>query len=154
MFTCAEVARSFELAAAEANTLLGVAVETLMEAVAVEAKELIGHESPKWPALAEATIAEKQRLGFTGQVSATDPLLRTGDLRESIKVEVEVSPYGATGVVGSESLIALWQELGTANAKHAIPPRPFLSTAMMECEPAAKLFGELATKLLIPRTGR
>lgn len=114
---------------------------------AAAAVEYIGHEMPEWPALAPSTIAEKERLGYTGQVSATDPLLRTGAMRDSIKIEVE----GLEMAVGSGDKIAAYQELGT---KH-IPPRPFLGPAMLNSlEFAAEKLGETAVALLSPGSKR
>ena len=50
--------------------------------VAAEAAEYVGHELPEWPPLAQATVDEKTDLGYVGHVSATDPGLRTGEMRE------------------------------------------------------------------------
>ncbi len=86
------------------------------------AKDMIGEELPAWPALADATVEEKQALGFTGRVSATDPLLRTGELRASIKAEVD----GKRVVLGSDDPIAVYQEEGT----RSMPPRPFIGATM------------------------
>jgi phage gpG-like protein len=113
------------------------------------AAEFIGHELPEWPPLAARTIAEKEELGFTGHVSATDPLLRTGEMRDSIKVEVE----GLEMAVGSHSKIALWQEMGTVGSATGgpIPPRPFLGLAgLRSLEYAADVLGETAIALLTP----
>jgi hypothetical protein len=69
-----------------------------------------------WPQLAESTQRERERLGF----AANEPLLRTGDLRESI--EYTVLPREAAVEIGSNDKIAVYQELGTSR----IPPRSFL----------------------------
>jgi hypothetical protein len=107
------------------------------------AAEFIGHELPEWQALAPSTIAEKEALGYTGQVSATDPLLRTGEMRDSIKVEVE----GLEMAVGSHDKVAADQEIGTSR----IPPRPFLAlAAMRSIDYAAEVLGETAVALLMP----
>ncbi len=88
------------------------------------AKGMIGHEQPYWPALAPATIEDKQRKGF--KVPA--PLLRTGEMRDSIQVNAPLDENGVTvGYVFSDSVIAKYQELGTSK----IPPRPFLGAAAM-----------------------
>jgi hypothetical protein len=108
------------------------------------AAELIGHELPQWPPLAASTIAEKERLGYTGQISATDPLLREGTLRDSIAAEVE----GLELVVGSPDPIAAYQEMGTAR----IRPRPFLGPAMLgSLDHAADRLGERGVKLTTPQ---
>ncbi len=93
-----------------------------------EARDAIGHGEqahgpfPAWPALAEATQRERVREGFTPDA----PLLRSGSLRESIGVAVADSGRGGVeGVVGSESEVAVFQELGTAR----IPPHAFLGAS-------------------------
>src|ERR1700722_3498474 len=123
-----------------------VALTETVASVAVEAKAMIGHEMPTWAPLAESTVEEKERLGYTGHVSDTDPLLRTGQLRESIKFEVEA--FTLTGVVGSEDPVAGYQEHGTAS----FPPRPIIVPAMMPSQPQAELFfGRSLIKLLTPK---
>lgn len=74
---------------------------------------------PAWAPLAEATQAERARLGFTPD----DPLLRDGTLiRDSIKHEVA----GHEAVIGSTEEVAAYQEFGT----NRIPPRPFMGPAI------------------------
>jgi HK97 gp10 family phage protein len=75
---------------------------------------------PAWATLAESTEAEKARLGYP----ADAPLLREGDLRDSISHEVT----GLDAVVGSTSPIAPFQEFGTSK----MPPRPFIGPAAFE----------------------
>ncbi len=110
-------------------TFLEVA-ETGAELVREGAKAKIGHYQeaagpfPKWAELKDATKADRVRQGF----SENDPLLRTGELRDSIKSEA--TPAGF--IVGSASPIAEYQGLGTAH----IPPRPFLSSSLFESAPA------------------
>jgi hypothetical protein len=70
-----------------------------------------------WAPLAEATQAERVNLGYTPD----DPLLREGDLRDSISREVG----GLEAVVGSDSDIMVYQELGTDR----IQPRAVLGPA-------------------------
>ena len=111
-------------------------------------REIIGHEVAAWQPLADATIAEKQRLGFTGHVSGSDPLLRTGTLRDSIEFEIEPNAVAISLVLGSHDKVALFQELGTAT----IPPRPFLATATLQSLPeAAEILGRTAADLLTPK---
>lgn len=76
---------------------------------------------PAWEPLAASTLEEKERLGFS---PPDNPLLRTGEMRDSISATV----VGRDAIVGSTSDKALWHELGT---KH-IPPRPFLGPAAHE----------------------
>jgi hypothetical protein len=64
-----------------------------------------------------------------GYAPPDNPLLREGDLRASYGSKVEQTTMGVTGYVGSDSDIAVWQELGTSNAKHPIPPRSVLGRA-------------------------
>jgi phage gpG-like protein len=92
--------------------------------VARKARGMIGHEQPYWQGLAAATIADKIRMGFP----APAPLLRTGDLKRSIKVDAPYHNGNETwGFVYSDSPYAKYQELGTSS----IPPRPFISLAAM-----------------------
>lgn len=72
---------------------------------------------PAWPQLAQSTQDERERLGF----SANDPLLRTGELRDSIGHSVS----GLEAEIGSDSDIMVYQEMGTSR----IPPRPVLGPA-------------------------
>lgn len=92
-----------------------------------------------WAELADMTKADRVAQGFP----ANEPLLRTGEMRDSIGVSCE----GNKAVVGSASDIAMYQELGTdSNGRSdngGIPPRPFLGPAAFE----AKLpIGEIAAK--------
>jgi phage gpG-like protein len=88
-----------------------------------------------WAELADSTKDDRVAKGFP----ENEPLLRTGDLRDSI----EVARHGNEAVVASSSDIAMYQELGTENG---IPPRPFLGPAAFE----AKLpIGELSARTLI-----
>ena len=90
------------------------------------AKSKIGTYQPEagpfseWRELAESTQADRRGKGF----NEDDPLLRTGELRDSIGYTVE--PHEAA--VGSASQIASYQELGT----RTIPPRSFLGSAAVE----------------------
>lgn len=129
------------LAQVEPQLELGLAkVGELTQTMAVE---YIGHELPQWPRLAEATIAEKTRLGFVGHLSPTDPLLRSGADRASIEVAVQ----GLEQAVGSDRKVFLYQEMGTAK----IPPRPAIGAAAAASLPyAQEVFGEIAVKLLTP----
>ncbi|HEX7854436.1 MAG TPA: HK97-gp10 family putative phage morphogenesis protein [Sphingobium sp.] len=71
-----------------------------------------------WEELAESTQEERARLGYTPD----DPLLREGDLRDSISHEVA----DLVAVIGSTSEIAEHHEFGTSK----MPPRPFLGPAV------------------------
>lgn len=99
-------------------------LELQCEAIEARAKSYIGNYNHpgNWAQLAQATQEDRVRRGF----AANEPLLRTGDLRDSIMHAVVHN----VGYVFSNSAIARYQELGTVS----IPPRPFLSTAAMEME--------------------
>lgn len=77
-----------------------------------EAKRVIGTYDYNWPPLAESTVARK---------GTDDPLLETGELRDSITHIVR----GNSVFIGSDLEKAVWQELGTSK----IPPRSFLMGA-------------------------
>lgn len=105
------------------------------------AKSYIGHPQhavgpfPAWAPLSEATeygfwhpIAHMYIPGKVSDLGypPNTPLLRDGDLRDSIKHAV----VGRAVHVGSDNPVALWQELGTPGAHYPIPPRSFLARAM------------------------
>ena len=73
-----------------------------------------------WAELADSTKEDRLAKGF----SENDPLLRSGELRDSIHHEAE----DWEGIVGSTSEIMLYQELGTSR----IPPRPVLGIALYD----------------------
>ncbi|MDA8256526.1 MAG: hypothetical protein M0Z99_12950 [Betaproteobacteria bacterium] len=90
------------------------------------AKDQIGHYQaaigpfPEWQELSASTKQDRISQGY----SENEPLLRAGDLRDSITHEVS----GLEAVIGSDSDIASYQELGTST----IPPRPFLGPAAIK----------------------
>lgn len=100
------------------------ALQAAGEIVEKEAKAEIGAYQgaagpfAAWEPLAESTQNERAHQGFTPD----DPLLRTGEMRDSIGLVVE----GHEAYVGSNSDIAVYQELGTSKG---IPPRSFLGGA-------------------------
>lgn len=97
-----------------------------------EAKSEIGTYQPSagpfpaWEQLAMSTKQDRVRKGFT----ANDPLLRSGELRDSISHEVA----SHEAVIGSTSDVAVFQEMGTDK----IPPRPFLGPAGFKSEAAIR----------------
>lgn len=99
------------------------ALDAAAKIVEEDAKQRIGHYQDEagpfvgWVELADSTKADRAAKGF----SENDPLLRTGELRESISREVT----SEEAVIGSTSDIAVYQEVGTDK----IPPRPFLGAA-------------------------
>jgi len=97
-------------------------VEQACRIVQKQAKEAIGKDHEMWAPLKAATIADKARKGY----ATPKPLLRTGELRDSIQYQV----HGHEGAVGSDLDRAVWQELGTSR----IPPRSFLVSSAIASE--------------------
>jgi phage gpG-like protein len=97
-------------------------IERACQIVQKKAKAAIGKEHEMWAPLAESTIADKAKHGF----ATPKPLLRTGELRDSIQYTVN----GNEGAVGSDLDRAVWQELGTSR----IPPRSFLVSSAIASE--------------------
>lgn len=144
------------LAVKEAERL---AMEKATRIVQREAKREIGHYQDQagqfvaWAGLADSTLADKDRKGY----GTPDPLLRTGNMRDSIERRVEQSGFlGVTeGAVGSDSDIAVYQELGTfgphpgPNGQH-IPPRSFLGgAAFRKAEEVAEVLGSGVVAALV-----
>jgi hypothetical protein len=104
-------------------------VKRACEMVEKRAKASIGQTHPGiWAPLLAATITDKQRHGFP----TPKPLLRTGELRDSIEHVV----HGLEGAVGSNDPVAVFQELGTSR----IPPRSFLvSSAIASSDKIARM---------------
>jgi hypothetical protein len=105
-------------------------LETACVEIEARAKEKIGEYQEQagpfaaWAPLAASTIEDKQNQGYA---PPDNPLLRTGEMQESIEHKVK----GNEGHVGSDSDVALWQELGTDK----IPARSFLGGSAFELEP-------------------
>jgi len=73
---------------------------------------------PAWAPLAESTVSQKESLGYS---PPDNPLLRTGEYRDSIEYEV-----GALeAVIGSKLQKAAWFEFGTSK----MPMRPVIGPA-------------------------
>ena len=108
----------------ELTTATHKALDHAAKLVEAEAKREIGDYQPDkgpfaaWAELADSTQKDRAAKGFP----ENEPLLRTGALRDSIEHTVK-SHHEAE--VGSDSLIAVYQELGTNH----IPPRSFLGGA-------------------------
>jgi hypothetical protein len=102
----------------ELNAVGHAGIAAACQMIADEARRVIGSYDYGWPSLAPSTLAKK---------SADTPLLESGKMRASI----EWNASGNTGAVGSNSDIAVYQELGTSR----IPPRPFLMGAAVAMEP-------------------
>ena len=129
------------------TTEFGVFQREVMEKacaiVEKEAKHVIGTYEYNWPPLAEATKADRVSKGFPED----EPLLRTGEMRDSIEHRVELEGMGFVGLVGTDNEIAKYQELGTSK----IPPRSFLGQAAMHKEEEIhELFGaEMFSKIML-----
>jgi phage gpG-like protein len=115
-----QFARELSSASASIATGLEVSFRVIVKEIEETAKEEIGVYQPAygpfdaWAPLAESTKADRVRRGY----SEDEPLLRSGELRDSIQSEV----MGLAAIVGTKSDIGLWQEVGTEH----IPPRPFI----------------------------
>jgi HK97 gp10 family phage protein len=102
----------------EVDHINHTALERAAKIVEKEAKDVLGTYRYGWPQLAPSTQKEREKQGF----APNEPLLRTGEMRDSI----QHSSDHHEARIGSNSDIALYQELGTSK----IPPRPFLQGAL------------------------
>src|ERR1700736_2210525 len=102
---------------AEMHTVNHAIVARACELICAEAKRVIGTYDYGWPQLSPKTLEHK---------FFNTPLLETNAMRASIEWHAE----GNSGEVGSNSDIAVFQELGTSR----IPPRPFLAGATQHRE--------------------
>lgn len=155
MISCGEYAAFLMASAGRLNAVMTEVTELVIVSAVDRARESIGKYQPGWERLSGATlegfhhvngkwIPGKIELGYS---PPDNPLLRRGDLRDSIEGEVD----GPMGVVGSTSKVALYQEMGTPGAEYPIPPRPFLAKALLDTLPEAKaLLEEAAVALLVP----
>ena len=116
------------------------ALERAAVIVETEAKRVIGTYDYNWPQLAPSTQADRVAQGFP----ANEPLLRTGEMRDSIE---HVSDR-KEAQIGSNSDIAVWQELGTVS----IPARSFLGEAAIrkEQEVVDEIGRVVVSTLLLP----
>ena len=112
------------------------ALEHAAKLVEAEAKREVGHYQDAagpfqaWPELADATKADRLKHGF----SENDPLLRTGEMRDSIGHAIG----DKEAAIGSNNDKAVWQELGTSS----VPPRSFLGAAgVRKSEEVAEILG-------------
>jgi len=107
---------------ADVELAMEAAVERACQMVETEAKDSLGHYHRGWPRLQPETIARK--------ATGDSPLLETGEMRDSIEHTVVREGREIHGYVGSNSDIAVYQELGTKT----IPARSFLMGAAMRKE--------------------
>ncbi|MCA1179788.1 MULTISPECIES: hypothetical protein [unclassified Pantoea] len=118
-----QLGRELSFASTNIASELELGFHIIVKEIEETAKEEIGVYQPAygpfeaWAPLAESTKADRVRQGYTED----DPLLRSGELRDSIESEV----VGLAAIVGTKSQIGFWQEVGTEN----MPPRPFIGPA-------------------------
>ncbi|MDJ0474339.1 hypothetical protein QNA27_11790 [Pantoea eucalypti] len=123
MMDLEQFAREMSSASDSIATGLEAGFRVIVKEIEETAKEEIGVYQPAygpfepWAPLAESTKADRVRQGY----SEDEPLLRSGELRESIQSEI----VGLAAIVGTKSDIGFWQEVGTCH----IPPRPFIGPA-------------------------
>lgn len=126
--TLEQFAKKLSQAAIKAPSIFETQFSIMGGKIAQDAKDLLGHYHrqntgpfKEWEELKNSTKRERKYKGF----SENDPLLRTGELRDSISFTVTKTGF----VVGSTSKVAVWQEKGTTDYR-VIPPRSFLGLAM------------------------
>lgn len=95
------------------------ALTKVAEFVEKDAKERFGKYQNGWSQLADSTTSDRVRKGY----SADEPLLRSGELRDSIGHTVDDKAH-----VGTNDPRMKWFESGTAK----MPPRPVLGTVLAE----------------------
>jgi phage gpG-like protein len=123
----AESAARFAVAAAAEKAAEQEALESACELIETRAKNYIGAPHGWWAPLKPETLRRKDGINT--------PLLESGEMRDSIEHTV----HHPSGFVGSNSDIAVYQELGTSRG---IPPRSFLGHAASESgEDVAKIVG-------------
>lgn len=110
-----------------------------LKAIAVRiektAKSEIGHyqksygKFPAWAQLADSTIADKTKNGYS---PPDNPLLRTGEMQDSIKHEVNESNLSA--IIGSTDPKMLFHEFGTSKMtmRAVIGPAAFRNRKFIE----------------------
>ncbi|QIG94421.1 hypothetical protein [Bradyrhizobium sp. 6(2017)] len=104
------------------HALPPMVIEQACKVVQKKAKGMIGKGHDIWPDLTPSTIHDKEAHGFP----VPKPLLRTGELRDSIEYTVS----GHEGAVGTDDPRGPWFEFGTLK----MPPRPFLVPAAQASE--------------------
>lgn len=142
-------ARAMERAAAELEVAYATAMEAGAVLVEATAKAEFGHYQreemgpfEEWAELKDATKQQHIQAIVDGEAAPdageNTPLLVKGDLRDSIKHDSGERHF----IVGSESEIMVYQELGTPEG---IPPRPALGPALYrDSEEVANLVGQAA----------
>jgi hypothetical protein len=117
-------------------------VERACKIVQARAKKTIGTNQEEWAPLAASTITDKARHGYP----TPKPLLRTGELRDSIQYTVR----GLEGAVGSDLDRALYLEMGTAR----MPPRSYLRSSAIASEDKIRRMATAAVVAALSGHGR
>jgi hypothetical protein len=144
--TWRDLARHLAVAAAQTPAAIHRGLEDAGRIVEEEARGMLGEYQPatppfpRWADLKDATLRDRLRQGY----SANEPLLRSGEMRDTIHHERK----GDTVFVFSRSPIAPHHEFGTSK----MPPRPFLGPAMVKkLDDAGKAIAERAFAPLMGR---
>jgi phage gpG-like protein len=129
MGTIDDLSRHLDLLTAKAAALPREVATVVAPVLAENVRTVMG-DNHKLQDLAESTQIERLAQGYT----ANDPLVRSGDLRESVTPAV-LGLFGAEfAATGSADPIAAYQEFGTAT----IPARPAFRIGLAETETVAR----------------
>jgi len=123
-FSLEGFARFTEAIAVSHNKVVSAGLAVGAVAIRKKAHEIFG-DNAKLASLAPSTQEERSRQGFT----PNDPLVRTGELRDSLEVEAGLMMAG----VGSPDILMRYHELGDTRGRY--PPRPVLTLATAEAMP-------------------
>jgi hypothetical protein len=132
-----ELAEALETHSAAAVVATRTALKEGAEIVKVKAQDAIGHyqeakgDVPAWAPLSDATKADRVAEGFTED----DPLLRTGELRDSIEVRPVDDDAVLVGVFDpAMETVAAAMEYGYHNvrANKFVAPRSFIRGTAFE----------------------
>lgn len=136
VFDLLTFAESLEGAAEEMETAEEKIIEAGCQIIEDEAKRVIGTYEYGWKPLALSTIQKK---------GSDEPLLETGEMRESIEHTVTKEDGEVIGYVGSNNDKAVWHELGTSK----IPARSFLRNAAIHKEAELKEMAGQASEIAV-----
>ncbi len=95
-----------------------------------------------WPQLAQVTQDDRVSLGYT----PNDPLVRSGELRESVKYK----SGWRWAEVGTNNKVMLYHELGSSDGRHP-PQRAIFGPVLLENEEKFKDMIDLHMKTLLQR---
>jgi hypothetical protein len=114
---------ALQMMAADVRTVPLRAARTLAPVIVANVQAIMGTSALQ--DLAPDTQTERVRAGFT----PNDPLVRTGDLRESVvPFSAPTSGVSALGVAMTYDPVAEYHEKGTAH----IPPRPAFRMGLLD----------------------